>query len=61
MDFEDNVTPSLKFRTDITPLSNRPKPKRNLFSFSTLVERQKLKFGLMSCENASEGSIVQLR
>jgi len=58
MDYDDQVTPTLKFRTDLSVLTNRPKFSRNLFTFEKVIEKQKLKFGLMECKDSSESSIV---
>ncbi len=59
MDYKDSHTPSQKLRTDLAALSTRPKFKRNIFTFTTLIQEQTLKFGLMSCPDSSESSIVQ--
>jgi hypothetical protein len=48
LDFKDSHTPPIKLRTELAPLTNRPKFKRNLFTFDTLIEHQTLKFGLMA-------------
>lgn len=49
LEYSDKVTPTQKLRTDIASISNRPKFKRNLFTFHQIIDQQKLKFGLMLC------------
>lgn len=58
MDYKDSLTPSEKFRTDLAPPSNRPKYKRNLFTFNTIIAQQTIRFGLMACPDSSEDSVV---
>lgn len=60
LEYEDKVTPSVKFRTEVVAVTNRPKFARNLFSFDKIIELQKVRFGLMVCDNASEASAVSL-
>lgn len=58
MDYKDAVTPTQKFRTDVAPPSTRPQFKRNLFTFTTVIAHQTLRFGLMACPDSSEESVV---
>jgi hypothetical protein len=51
LEYDDKVTPTLKFRTDLAPNANRPKFKRNLFTFPRVIQLQKVRFGLMACQN----------
>lgn len=60
LEYEDKVTPSVKFRTEVATATNRPKFARNLFSFDKVIELQKVRFGLMVCEDASEASAVSV-
>ena len=53
IDYHDQLTPTLKLRTDMAPPSDRPKFTRNLFALSTLVELQTLKFGLMGAADTA--------
>lgn len=53
LEYDDKVTPSVKFRTEVSAATNRPKFTRNLFSFDKIIELQKVRFGLMVCENTS--------
>jgi hypothetical protein len=41
-------------------MANRPHFKRNLFTFSQAIARQKIKFGLMACANGQESTVVKL-
>lgn len=60
LEYEDKVTPSVKFRTEVAAVANRPKFGRNLFGFDKIIELQKVRFGLMVCDNPSEASAVTL-
>ena len=37
LEYDDKVTPTQKFRTDVASLANRPKFKRNLFTFNKVI------------------------
>ena len=59
LEYKDNITAPQKMRTDIATLANRPKFKRNLFSFHKVIENQTLRFGLMACSSSEEDCIVK--
>ena len=59
IDYHDQVTQSQKFRTESAAPSERPVFKRNLFAFTTVLDLQTVKFGLMATQDTSEASLVK--